>query len=116
MLVALNEVAAHQANPTYCIHIKCNQLLDYAATFSNVKIHFQASYMILHVNLDTAYLAQDCTWSRIAEHYILSSFPPPVPQIHTKIPNAPILIECKTLRHVVASVAEAETGRLFYNV
>lgn len=29
--------------------------------------------------------------------------------------NTPIHVECKTLRHVVASSAEAETGALFHN-
>ena len=29
--------------------------------------------------------------------------------------NAPILVKYKTLRHVVASAAEAETGGLFHN-
>ncbi len=33
----------------------------------------------------------------------------------TPKPNGPILIECKTLKHVVASAAEAETGGLFLN-
>ena len=71
--------------------------------------------MILHVDSDAAYLVQDRACSRIAGHYILSSHPPPAPQIPNKIPNAPILVECKTLRHVVASAAEAEAGGLFHN-
>ena len=53
--------------------------------------------------------------SRIAGYYYLSNHPfthnPP-----TNIPlNGAILIECKTIRHVVASAAEAETGGLFHN-
>ena len=71
--------------------------------------------MILHVDSDAAYLVQDGARSRIAGHYILSFRPPPAPHILKKSPNAPILIECKTLRHVVASAAEAETGGLFHN-
>ena len=71
--------------------------------------------MVLHVDSDAAYLVQDEARSRIAGHYILSSNPPPAPQIPHKSPNAPILIECKTLRHVVASTAKTETGGLFHN-
>ncbi len=115
MLVASNEIAAHQARPTQYIKSKCQQLLDYAATFPNVTLRFNASDMILHVDSDAAYLVQDGARSRIAGHYILSSRPPPAPLIPKKTPNAPILIECKTLRHVVASAAEAETGGLFHN-
>ena len=70
MLVALNEVTAHQAKPTQYIFNKCKR--------------------------------------------ILSFYPPPAPQMPIKTPNAPILIKCKTLRHVVASGAEAETGGLFH--
>ena len=71
--------------------------------------------MILHVDSDAVYLVHDGARSRIAGHYILSSYPPPAPQIPRKAPNASILIECKTLRNVVASAAEAETGGLFHN-
>ena len=115
LLVALNEVAAHQAAPTQYIKNKCKRILDYVATFPNVKIRYNASDMILHVDSDAAYLVQDGARSRIAGHYILSSLLSPAPQIPKKAPNAPILIECKTLRHVVASAAEAETGGLFHN-
>ncbi len=115
LLVALNDIAAHQARPTQFILSKCKQLLDYAATYRNVTLRFSASDMILHVDSDAAYLVQDGARSRIAGHYILSSRPPPAPQIPIKQPNAPILVECKTLRNVVASAAEAETGGLFHN-
>ena len=115
MSVALNEVAAHQANPTQYIRSKCNRILDYAATFPNMKLRYVASDMILHVDSDAVYLVQDGAHSRITGHYILSNYPPPAPQLPLKTPNAPILIKCKTLRHVVASAAEAETGGLFHN-
>ena len=115
LLVALNEIAAHQFSPTQYISTKCKQLLDYAATFLNAKLRFVASDMILHVDSDAAYLVQDGARSHIAGHYILSTHPPPAPQIPNKKPNAPILVECKILRHVVASATEAETGGLFHN-
>ena len=115
MLVALNEIAAYQSSPMQFISSKCNQLLDYVATFLNAKLHFTASNMILHVDSDTAYLVQDRAHRRIAGHYILSSHPTLAPQIPHKTPNAPILVKCKTLQHVVALTAEAENGGGLFN-
>ena len=111
----MNEVAAHQSTPTQYIRNKCKRILDYATTFLDVKIRYHANDMVLHVDSDAVYLVQDGAHSQIAGHYILSSFPSPASQNPDKAPNAPILIECKTLRHVVASAAEAETGGLFHN-
>ena len=72
-------------------------LLDYARTYKNVKLRFRKSDMILYVDSDAAYLVQ------------------PTPLTPKPALNAPILVECKTIRHVVASSAEAETGGLFLN-
>ena len=99
--MALNEIATHKSACTQFISAKCKQLLDYTSTFPDPKPCFIAGDMILHVDSDAAYLVQDGAMSHITGHYILSSHPLPVPQIPTKTPNAPILIECKTLRHVV---------------
>ena len=115
MLPALNEIAAKQAKPTENTLEKCQMLLDYAATYPNTIIRYNASDMVLHVDSDAAYLVQAGARSRIAGSYKLSSKPPPEPLEPTPGPNAPILTECKTLRHVVASAAEAETGGLFHN-
>ena len=68
MLVALNNIAAHQATPTQHIRDKCTHLLDYAATYKNVQLRFTASDMILHVDSDAAYLVQDGARSCIAGH------------------------------------------------
>ena len=116
MLVALNEIAAHQASPTQFILEKCKQILNYAATYPNVRLRFHATDMVLCVDSNAAYLVQDGAHSWIAGHYILSSHPPPAPTIPIKAPNTPFLIECKTLRHVVASAAEVETSGLVHNM
>ena len=112
MLVALNELSAEQANPTQNTLPKITQLLNYAATYPNAILRFHASDMILHADSDAAYLVMPKARSRIAGYFYMSDhpniiFPPKL--------NAPVLVECKTLRHVVASAAEAETGGLFYN-
>ena len=115
MIVALNDIAAVQSKPTADTLKKCNRLMDYAATYPNAKLRYFASDMVLHVDSDAAYLVQSNARSRIAGYYILSTYPPPPPSIPQPAPNAPILVECKTLRTVVASAAEAETGGLFHN-
>lgn len=89
--------------------------MDYTATYPNVKLCFFKSDLILHVDSDAAYLVQLNAKSRIAGYNILSSRPSPAPTIPQHTPNAPIHEECRTLRTVVASAAEAETGGLFHN-
>ena len=115
MIVALNNIVSVQAKPTKNTILKYNRLMDYAATYPNAKLRFFASDMILHVDSDAAYLVQPGARSRIAGYYILSNHPSPAPVILHRAPNAPILVECKTLKNVVASTAKAEIDGLFHN-
>ena len=115
MMVALNDIGAKQATPTQLTLTQCQMLLDYARTYPNAVLRFKRSDMILHVDSDAAYLVQPNARSRIAGYYFLSSYPPSPPATPKPEINAPILVECKTIRHVVASSAEAETGGLFIN-
>ena len=71
--------------------------------------------MILHVDSDAAYLILQGAKSRIAGYFFLTDKTPPPPMIPNPRLNGPILVECKLLRHVVASSAEAETAGLFFN-
>ena len=103
-----------QSNPTESTNNKIKMLLDYLATYPNAKIRYHASDMALHVDSDAAYLVLPKARSRIAGYFYLSK----ECQITiTKSPpiNRSILVECKLLRHVVSSTAEAETARLFHN-
>lgn len=50
--------------------------------------------------------------SRISGHYQLTDHPDK--DNHPKL-NGPILVECKCLKHVVTSAAEAETAGVFCN-
>ena len=115
MIVALNDITAVQSKPTVTTLKKCERLMDYAATYPKAKLRFFSSDMVLHVDSDAVYLVQNNTRSRITGYYILSTYPPPPPAIPQPAPNAPILVECKTLQTIVASAAEAETGSLFHN-
>ena len=112
MLPALNEISSQQANPTETTKAKCQRLMDYAATYPDVYIQYYASDMVLHVDSDAAYLIAPKARSRIAGYFHLSNHPSTTTQ--PKI-NGPIIVECKTLRHVVASAAEAEIAGVFHN-
>ena len=113
ILTALNELSSQQAKPTENTKIAAHQLLDYVATHPDAIIRFHASDMILHIDSDAAYLVMPGAKSRISGYFQLGnhdgcySFPNGV--------NGAILVECKTLRNVVASAAEAETGGVFHN-
>ena len=88
------------------------KLLDYVATYPDTHIRYHASDMILHVDSDVAYLVSPQARSRIAGFHYLSTFPAkynPVPL------NGGILVECKTLKYVVASAVEAEVTGFFHN-
>ena len=112
MLPALNELSREQSKPTEQTRTKAHQLIDYAATYPNAYVRYHASDMILNVDSDAAYLVQPQAKSRVAGYFHLSNLPAPT---HHPTINGAILVECKTLRHVVASAAEAETAGVFHN-
>ena len=110
---ALNEIALKQSKPTETTNDKIDMLLNYLATYPNARIRFYASDMILYADSDAAYLISEGAKSRIAVYFYCSNkstTTPPTPPL-----NAPVHVECKFLRHVVTSAAEAETAGLFLN-
>ena len=112
ILPSLNEIASAQSKPTQHTQDKTQQLMDYLHTYPEAYIRFYASDMILHVDSDAAYLVAPKARSRIAGYFHLSDHPN-ITQ-HPKL-NGAILVECKTLRHVVSSSAEAEVAGIFHN-
>jgi hypothetical protein len=66
--------------------------------------------MALNVDSDTAHLVLPNARSRYVRHHILSNKPLPHPAIPNPKPNGAVLTVCKTIRGVVSSAAEAETG------
>ena len=68
--------------------------------------------MVSHVENDTSYLVAPKARDRIGGYYPLSNYP-----TVTKRPrlNGAILIEYKTLRHVLSSVVEVEVVGVFHN-
>ena len=115
MLVAINELGANQAASTASTRAKADWLLDYAATHPNAKVRFFASGMILYLDSDAAYLVLPNARSRMAGFYFLGDKPPDPPTIPKPKPNGAVHVECRTIRNVVSSAAESETGALFYN-
>ena len=114
MLTAINEISAVQSKPTENTLRAITKLLDYAATYPDTTIRFHASNMLLYVESDAVYLVLPNARSRVAGLFYLSDLPnSDLNSIQPR--NGPILVICKTLCHVVASAAEAETGGLFYN-
>ena len=114
IITALNEIASMQAKPTSKTIEKIKMLLDYLNTYPNAKIRFYASDMVLYVDSDAAYLITEKAKSRIAGYYYCSNSPKNKKSPNPPL-NGPIHIECKLLRHVVTSAAEAETAGLFIN-
>ena len=70
--------------------------------------------MIMHFDTDAAYLVFTEARSRISCHFYPSDCLPTNDTPNPKI-NVPIITICQTLKHVVASAAEAETGGTFLN-
>ena len=116
ILPALTDIASMQSKPTENTRKQCEMLMDYLHTYSNAVIRYRKSDMILYVDSDAAYLVLPNARSRVAGHFYLGNKPPSLP---TKPPgistNGPIITVCKSLRHVVLSAAEAETGAAFHN-
>lgn len=114
IITALNKIASMQTRPTERTTKKIEMLLNYLFTHPNARIRFYSSDIFLYVDSNAAYLAADKAKSRIADYYYCSN-----KTTTNKSPNpplnGPIYIECKLLRHVVTSAAEAETAGLFAN-
>ena len=112
MLPALNQIGSQQATPTQNTLKALHQLLDYAYTYPNAQVKFNASDMCLTVDSDAAYLVLPNARSRYAGHFCLLDNPT---KPNRSLYNGSILVECKTLRNVVSSAAEAETNGVFRN-
>ena len=85
-------------------------LMDYLADHPNAVLRYRASDMILQLEADAAYLVLPKARSRMAAWFILGNDPTTHPK---PMSNAPVLIMCNTLKNVMASTAEAETGGIF---
>lgn len=112
LLPTLNEISTTQASPTMETLQKCNRLLNYVACNPNAGLRLHASSMILHIDTDAAYLVLPKARIRIAAYYYLTDRLPLHDKEQPKL-NGALTVDCKTLRRVVTSAAEAETEGIF---
>ena len=80
--------------------------------YDKVYVCFHSSDMVLHIDLHTAYLVLSKVKSRITVYYFLSNYSSP--NILLTL-NGAILVEYKGMKHVVTSLAKAETLGVFHN-
>ena len=109
ILPALNQIGTEQALPTTNTKRKLKRVLDYVATYPHAQLRFYASDMLLTVDSDAAYLVLPKARSRLAGYFRF------LDKHSIYKHNGAILIECKTIRTVVSSAAEAETHGVFHN-
>ena len=114
ILPALDKISHRQAGTTKNTLEKCKMLLDVCATHSNANIRYYATDMILYIDTDAAYLVLPGAKSQITGYYYLGAHHPSqgTPCSTT---NGSIYVKCNTLKHIVASAVEIETGELFTN-
>lgn len=113
-LVALNEIGSQQSEPTKNTVKVANWLMDFLAWHPDGKIRYYAGNMQLAVDSDAAYLVVPGAKSRYAGHFYLES-KPTRGNYNKARHNAAIHTECKLLKNIVCSAAEAECGSLFQN-
>ena len=105
-------ISAQQVKPTVNVILNLNRLLDYVATFPNVRIKFYASNILLYIDSNTPYLCERKAKSRVPGfHYFRyntsSKLQSPM--------NHSITGECKLLRHVASFTADTVVGGIFLN-
>ena len=92
-------------------------MLNYIYNHEFVPFRYKSSDICLHVDSDAAYLVAPGAKSRIAGYYYLSYKYKPTEDTINPTPtlNAPAHVECRLLKHVVSSSAEAETRGIYAN-
>ena len=114
MLPDLNEMSTCQSAPTQDTIYKCNQVLDYASNHKNSNICYHGSDMILMKDKDSDYLVLLEARTLIAGYYYFINRMLNYYKVVSTL-NIPILTEYNTLKTVLSSSVEAETGGTFEN-
>lgn len=92
---------------------KCKCVLDYPPMYPYMKLRFNSSGMQLHIDSDTSLLVVQKARSRVAGYYTF-----PNTKYSSKMltnTNHPVLVECRTFRHVVVSCTEVEATVVFHD-
>ena len=115
IIQSINETSQVQSKTTRYTEEKSKMLLYYATIYSNAIIHYKVSDMILHMDSGAAYFTILEARSCYAGHFYLRYWPPQNPMKPNPKRNGPIHTECKIIRNIVSSEAEAETCGTFNN-
>ena len=111
MLMAINAISSAQATGTTTTAAAVTWLLDYAATYPNAIIRYNASQMIIRINSDASYHSDPESRSRAGGHFFLGS------KNHndTSKNNGAIHTTCEIIKNVMSTASEAECGATFIN-
>jgi hypothetical protein len=109
MLTALGSIATQQANPTKNTMIKVKQFLDYASTYPDAVVTYQASDMVLGAHGDASYLSEANACSRAGGHFFMSSN---TPRPHN---NSTVFTIAQIIKAVMSLAADSKIGALYIN-
>ena len=111
--MAVNDLGSQQATATEATERQAHKLLNDLATHLDAAITYKPSNMMLRIHSDASYLSAPNSTSR-AFGYFYMSIPNHLQDASTFF-NAPVHVECKIMKNVLASATEAEIGVLFLN-
>ena len=110
MLHALNNLATRVKDGTQKTAKKLNHFFDYCVTHPEPTVLYGASDMILHNQLDAAYLVATGSRSRLAGYTYLGNN-----MNNKQIINGPISIIARIIKGVMSSAAVTEKRALYMN-
>lgn len=106
MMHAINDIASSgNVESIYAVTI---YFLNYAASYPDAKVIYQASDMILIVDSDATYSVHPKAQSRVGRYLYLEN------KEQTQF-NGPALVLAKIIKNVMTSAAKAEVGALYMN-
>ena len=117
MLWAINENFRVQSQPTRDTVEKSRILIEYASTYPNAILSYEASDIFLHVDSDPAYLTMPDSRSFYSGHFYFSDWPSPSPikpnperngPIHSVKQSENLCPIQRKLKHVVPSTTEKQ--------
>ena len=105
--MALNDLSVEQIKATFETERQVTKLLDYLATHLEATITYKPSSMHLNIHSDASHLFTLNSCSTAGGYHYLGTH-------STAYGNVPIHVECKIMKHVLASAAEVvEIGAIY---
>ena len=117
ILPSLSDISLEKSKATKNIAKQVTKLLNYMTTNPNAEIQCRASGMQLAIHSDASYLSVSKARSRASGVHFLSEGPfNPQDADNFVLTIIGILyVDCKIIKNIMASVAEAEFGTIFIN-